>query len=115
MQTVVGGIVKAFQFDYKRGDSIVDGTFWFHLGDNNDIVPHDATFIILESSQEETCYNVVEKTSQLDHEAVLEVYFTAYCPKIGKWVLAYERFSANKSRTILIKSLVSSKMLKCYS
>jgi len=99
----------------KRGDNIVDGTFWFHLGDNSDIVPHDATFIILESSQEETCYNVVEKTSQLDHEAVLEVYFTAYCPKIGKWVLAYERFSANKSRTILIKSLVSSKMLKCYS
>uniref|UniRef100_A0A0E0BIH2 Uncharacterized protein n=1 Tax=Oryza glumipatula TaxID=40148 RepID=A0A0E0BIH2_9ORYZ len=42
----------------------------------------------------DTCYDIVDKTSQLDHEAVLEAYFTAYCEKMGMWVVAYERFNS---------------------
>lgn len=100
MQAVVGGIVKAFKIDYiDNATNLAEGSFWFDLGDDKN-VKHDATFRLLGHHWGEICCNVVEKTSQLQHEAVLEVYFSAYCQKINMWVIAYESFKSRLLDTI---------------
>jgi hypothetical protein len=77
----------------EDGMTIAHGTFWFDVG-YGEKLEHDATFIFLGQHLGDTCYDIVDKTSQLDHEAVLEAYFTAYCEKMGMWVVAYERFNS---------------------
>jgi hypothetical protein len=87
MQAILGGIVKAFKFDYDlatdSSKTIFNDIFWFDLG-NAKGFEHQTTFILRGQHDGDICYNTVDKASKLDHEPVLEVYFTTYREKLGK-------------------------------
>lgn len=96
-QAILGGFVKAFKFTYDPSKTNFEGTFWFDRGDGNHH-EHEATFVLMGAGQSaitaNSCFEIVNDTFKLNDEAVLSIYFTAYCEQLKRWVLACEKFKS---------------------
>uniref|UniRef100_A0A0E0BBI4 Protein kinase domain-containing protein n=1 Tax=Oryza glumipatula TaxID=40148 RepID=A0A0E0BBI4_9ORYZ len=100
---ILGGYIRSYAFQYEDNASYFQGSIFFESpADDKGIATVEATFIILDEEHEEgeagriVGQNVYDSTAGFYgyRDSIANIYLTAYCSKVSRWVIAYERFDS---------------------